>query len=174
MIFNLGKGKIEVTLDKYNFLPGETIKGKVSLKLKRPTQGSELKVSFMGIKIITERIRASKIAPTRTSSFYTQVSKVPPSRDETSKITLHSFNLILGREKEYFNEEYPFEIKIPDNALIEKAPEIKGVMGTIIKTSKLFSGSKNTTSTRFEWYVEASLAIPKSLDIKKRADITLG
>jgi|GEM_PF-4695155 len=34
MVFGLGTGKIEIVLEKLSFSPGDTIKGKVSLKLK--------------------------------------------------------------------------------------------------------------------------------------------
>ena len=152
MIFGLGRGKIEITLEKYNFYPGETIKGNVSLQLKKPIQAEKLTVSFIGMKTVTQLVRASRGSSRRTR-----------------KMPVHEFELVLDREKEYFRGDYPFEIKIPDN-ILQKSPEPEGTLGTIIKATQFISGGM----TRVDWYIETSLSIPKALDMKKKVNITLG
>lgn len=46
MIF--GKERIEIFLDKYNPLLGETISGRMVLKLKKPVHARGLKVALIG------------------------------------------------------------------------------------------------------------------------------
>ena len=49
IIWYLGLEKqIDVTLDKYDYAPGETITGKAILKLKNPTEARQLRVELMG------------------------------------------------------------------------------------------------------------------------------
>ncbi|MCK4491033.1 MAG: hypothetical protein KAU03_00310, partial [Candidatus Altiarchaeales archaeon] len=55
MVFGLSKGDIEISLEKYNFSPGDTIKGKVSLKLKKPVNAKQLRLVFVGEKTTSSR-----------------------------------------------------------------------------------------------------------------------
>jgi hypothetical protein len=160
MIFGLGAGKIEIILEKYNFSPGEVIKGKVSLELKKPSLAKKLKITLAGVRITNQPVNR----PNR-----------PPST-ETRKDFIHHFELILDGEKEYSKGEYPFEIKIPDNILgvssLPKEPT-EGVLGVVLKTAETLSKMSGATS-RIEWYLEADLEIPGAFDVKKKVDITVG
>ena len=40
MVFGFGRGKIKILIDKFNFSPGETVTGKVSLELKKSKKQS--------------------------------------------------------------------------------------------------------------------------------------
>ena len=59
MVFGFGRGKFEITLEKFNYSPGETIKGKISFDLKKPTKAKGLKVALIGERITTSRQRGS-------------------------------------------------------------------------------------------------------------------
>jgi len=152
MVFGFGKGKIEVFLEKYNFSPGDSIKGKISLKLKKPTRAKGLKVGLVGEKTKTEFGRTSgKRMSTRRS-----------------KTHFFDFEMPLDGEKEYLKGEYNFKIKIPKNVLQTRAPE--GAAGDIIKGIQLLSGK----DIRISWYVIAKLDIPSGLDVSKKVQVNIG
>ena len=46
----LGGPKITLMLEKYNFNPGEVVKGTVKLNLKKPMYARKLEVSLMGVR----------------------------------------------------------------------------------------------------------------------------
>ena len=146
MVFGFGKGKIEVFLEKYNFSPGETIKGRITLKLKKPTKAKALKVGLVGEKKTTQ---------------YTTSS--------TSKSKTHFFNfeMPLDGEKEYVEGEYNFETKIPANVL--QTPSPGGAVGDIVKGIQLLSGK----DVRISWYVIAKLDIQSGFDVSKKVQVNI-
>lgn len=153
MIFGFGRGKIEILLERFNFSPGEVIKGKVSFELKKPVLARQLKITFAGLRTITRQIITSKGTPST----------------ETKRDFIYHFEMPLDGEKEYLKGEYPFEIKIPADVL-QRAPKPEGFLGTLLKGVKYLKG----TTTRIDWYLEACLDIPKAFDIKKRVKINIG
>lgn len=160
MIFGLGRGKIDISLEKFNFSPGETIKGKVFLELKNPIQAKQLKINLAGLKTTTR--------PVTTAEGHRST--------ETNKDFIYHFDMPLDGEKEYLKGEYPFEIKIPadilqSTSLPKEASE--GALGTVLKAAQILSTTRGTTS-RIEWYIEASLSIPGTFDIKKKININIG
>ncbi len=146
MVFGFGKGKIEVSLEKYNFSPGEIIKGKISLKLKKPTRAKALKVGLVGEKKTTQY---------RTSS------------SSQSKTHFFDFEMPLDGEKEYLEGDYNFEIKIPANVL---QVQPGGAVGDIVKGIQLLSGK----DVRISWHVIAKLDIPSGIDVSKKVQVNIG
>jgi len=157
MIFGFDRGKIEISLEKFNFSPGEIIKGKVSIELKKPILAKQLKIGLFGLKIITRRVTTPKGTPST----------------ETRKEFIYQFEMPLDGEKEYLKGEYPFEIKIPANILQTTPPPTQGAIGAVIKTIEMLSSLSGATS-KIEWYLEATLAIPRGFDIKKKVNINIG
>ena len=47
-MFGFGKGSIEIQLEKYNFSPGETISGNVSLKVKKQEKAKAVTIRLIG------------------------------------------------------------------------------------------------------------------------------
>ncbi len=159
MIFGFGAGKIDISLEKFNFLPGETIKGRVSFELKKPTLAKKLRVTLNGVRITTYLEKRLNRPPTR----------------QTRKDFIHRFELVLDGEKEYLKGEYPFEIKIPANVLTmpsKPTEATEGVLGTMFKTFEMLKAKSSIS--RIEWYLEAAIELPAAFDIKKRVDITVG
>ncbi|OYT54574.1 MAG: hypothetical protein B6U72_02105 [Candidatus Altiarchaeales archaeon ex4484_2] len=149
MVFGLGKGHIEILLDRYDFSPGDKITGKVSLKLKKPVNAKQLRIVLVGEK---------------TSKSY----KSSGGRSSHKEI-IHRFEMPLDGEKEYNGGEYPFEIKIPGNVLqTDLVPE--GAVGEAVKALNFLSGA----STRINWYIQASLDVPRGFDVTKKVQITVG
>ncbi len=152
MVFGLGKGNIEISLEKYNFSPQDTIKGKVSLKLKKPVNAKQLRLVFVGEKITSSR---------RSTGSGSQKS--------TRRDYIHRFEMPLDGEKEYSGGEYPFEIKIPGDVL-QNGPEPEGALGEAVKVMKFLGGQ----STRIDWYLKASLDVPMGLDVTEKIQINVG
>jgi len=146
MVFGFGKGKIEVSLEKYNFSPGEIIKGRITLKLKKPIRAKALKVGLVGEK---------------------KTTKYETSSTSQSKTHFFDFEMPLDGEKEYIEGEYNFEIKIPANVL---QAQPGGAVGDIIKGIQLLSGK----DVRISWHVIAKLDIPSGIDVSKKVQVNIG
>ena len=133
--YSKSKGKILINLEKFNYAPGETIKGEVKLIMKKPSEAKSLKVGLVGLM----------------NQKTTQFSKNGVSSNSRTR-EVFSFYQNLDGEKLYNQGEksYNFEIKIPQD-VISKKPE--GVMGSIVDTVSLISGSRNM----IEWYITTSL-----------------
>lgn len=168
-MFGFGKGKIEIALEKMNFKPGETIKGKVLLKMKKPTKGKALKIFFIGEKTVTV---ASSGISSRHSGFKSSVSVggIKRSGTTTRKEVIHRFEMDLAGEKEYTDSEYPFEIAIPEGVLGKAGELPEGKLGTAIKAIQFLSASAN----KIEWNITAKLDLEKCLDINKKVQINVG
>jgi hypothetical protein len=149
-----GKDKITLTLEKYDYKPGDKIKGTVKLNLKKPTKARKLEVSFIGTK--TDKQTGMGIGPTASNNRQTRTIKV------------YDFTIPLDGEKNYQEEEYSFEIKIPDD-IHQTAQKLNGKIGTAITALKTISG----VYSRVDWYVKSELDVPMSLDVKKSQKIVL-
>jgi hypothetical protein len=172
-LFGFGKGKIEITLDKFNYAPGETIKGKVILKLNKPVKAKRLKLCFYGEKTVYDLDRFGN----RHSEGYHRGSGVSgvnihlgstPSSYNKRKVRVYSFEMELDGEKEYNNAEYEFEIKIPPE-LFEKA-KIEGT-GLLTNFMKLVAAAQARNVAK--WYIEAVLDVPLGIDVKKKVQINI-
>ncbi|MEM3555743.1 MAG: hypothetical protein QXF56_03440 [Candidatus Micrarchaeia archaeon] len=111
MVFGIGEGRIEITLDRVNYSLGDTVKGTVKLELKSPKKAKELRVRLWG-----ERTRSKS------------------GKHSGGKEIVHEFTLRLDGEKEYSSGEYPFEIalpKLPEPKLEGKVGDILGVAQTL-------------------------------------------
>lgn len=144
MVFGLGKKQIEVTLDRHSYSPGETITGKVILKLKKPTEAKQLRVELIGVG---ER-RWGR----------------PRGRCRSASIVYHH-KIPLDGEKTYAGGEYNFHINIPAN--IFQSPVMPST-----KIGKAVEGLDALTGVSFHigmynthWHVRAVLERPRKLDI---------
>lgn len=151
MVF--GKGRIELYLDKYNYFLGETISGRMTLKLKKPTHARGLKVALISEQKTTQH---GGLGAVSTGSGY-------HSSTETRRI--YNFEIPLDGEKEYVGGDYTFQIKIPENLLQPMLPP--GNVGTVLQ---MVTG----TSQRINWYVRAYLDIPMGLDVSGKVHVVIG
>ena len=154
-MFGFGKGKIEIQLEKYNFCFGDTIKGKVILKMKQPVEAKGLRIALKG-----ERKDTSY-----SGDFGSGRAGMGQS---TRTVNIFELKLPLDREKTYSGEsEHPFEIKIPKNII---PPKPKGVAGDVLSAVQLLSGRQ----TSIKWFLDASLDIPGGMDISKKVNVNIG
>ena len=149
-----GPDKITMMLEKYNYAPGDTIKGTVTLNLKKPTKARKMEVSFIG-----QRREKYRDHQGRTSYRTTDV---------------FDFTMPLGPEKEYQNESFPIEIKIPSDIIQQckppSTPELDGTLGKVVAVGAALSGTRYYP---VEWMVRAQLDVPMKLDVKKTQKIIL-
>jgi hypothetical protein len=74
----------------------------------------------------------------------------------------------LDGEKDYFQGEYIFELKVPGNITQPSTPQ--GVAGDVIKAIQILSARESDV----RWYVTAKLDIPMRLDVDTRVKINIG
>lgn len=146
------RDKITLELERFDYKPGDTIKGSVVLNLKKPTKARKMFVSLIG-----ERKEARR---GERGTTYVNVE-------------VFRFDLPLGGEKEYQNENFNFEIKIPSNILDYDKPTLPDpdtTLGRIARAAIVLSGTRYYP---VEWLVRAQLDVPLKLDIKKSQKIII-
>jgi len=152
-LISRSKGKIQIVLDNYNFSPGDTISGKLNLKIKKPIQSKALTIRLIGEKIQSNNINLNS----RQGNY--------PS-NSTNYQRIFDFSEPIEGPKEFQpNQElnYDFKIKIPQNLI--KSPQLTGVLGAIESLSMI--------NTMVKWYLIADLDIP-GIDISNKIQINIG
>jgi len=142
--------KITLMLDKYNFTPGEIVKGNININLKKPTHARKLLISLMGVR----KVR-------RGTSW--------------SWETVYDFDMPISGDKDYQKEQYPFELKIPPDILTARTQQqavqdsLEDKLGSAGKLISAVSVGTGTTN----WKIRAQLDVPKKLDVKIDQDIQI-
>lgn len=154
-----GPRKIMVTLEKYDYKPGDTIKGTVTLQLKKPMNARKLDVGLIGRKIQQQSgIRVGMPSGSHTSGYH----------KTTEYSTIYDFRIPLAGEQEYLEGSYPFEIKIPPTILQGEITSDGGI-GAAVNMLRALGG----VSSRIEWMVIARLDVPLKLDVSASQKIVL-
>lgn len=149
-----GGEKITLILEKYDFKPGENIKGTVFLNFRKPTTGRKLNVSLIGQR--KERYRDHD---GHTQYRYENV---------------FSFTVTLSGEMEYQSNQFPFDLKIPENVLSQcKTPEMPQMEGTLGKLAVIGHAMSMAQTYPVEWLILSHLDIPKKFDVKKSQEIII-
>lgn len=151
LMFGLGPKQIEIVLENLNFSHGDTIKGKIILNLKNPTHARALKVGILGERTSTT---TSNINGRMTTS--------------TKNVAVFKFDMSLDGEKDYYQDEYNFEMKVPSEISQPSTPQ--GVAGDIIKTIQILAARESDV----RWYVTANLDVPMKLDIDAKVQVNIG
>jgi hypothetical protein len=158
-----GKGKINILLQRTGYAPGDTIAGNVSLSLKKPVKAREVSISLIG---------EQKNTQTKGMIGNQGISTT------TQRFRIYDFKQQLDTEKEYSqSKEYRFEMKIPTDILKAKPqmPELGGKLGQGLKVAQVAAAMTGVIPLQqTKWYLLAKLDIPGGMDIKKKADITIG
>ncbi len=158
------KDQIDIKLEKYTYTPGETIKGSVGLKLKRPLQAKKLMVALIGQRIVHQGSIA--VGPVRVGN----------QGQQTQVYTIYHFEIPLDEEAVYYHEFYPFEIQIPSDILQSAQQNFNSTLTGLGKTLSDIAQVMNQLSlsdSRVEWSVEAKLQVPLKIDIVNSQKIVL-
>jgi len=151
-----GPDKIVLNLDKYQYKPGECIKGSVGLNLRKPVRARKIAVSLLG-----------KVRTTHRDS---------KGHMQTEDVTIYDFTIPLDGENDYMSEMYHFEIKIQSDILqmhsssqqIQQMLQAKlGTIGAVL--GQLATGGQGPV----RWMVHAQLDIPMKFDVQKTQDIAI-
>ena len=158
-----GKGKIDITIQKTSYAPGDTISGNVALTLSKPAEAREVSISLIGEQ---ENTRVGGMTGNKGMSTTTQ------------RIRIYDFKQQLDSEKEYGkSQEYHFEMKIPAD-ILSMRPQMPGLEGKLGQGLKVAQAAAAMTGAipfqRTKWYLLAKLDIAGGLDITKKADVTIG
>jgi len=146
-----GPDKIILTLEKYDYKPGEKIKGVIKLNLKKPTNARKLEIGLIGER--KERYRG------HDGKIHTKV------------VNIYDFKIPLDSEGKYSKQEYPFEINIPSNILsLNSRKNLSGNLETVVDVLGTLSGHKVYP---VEWFVKTQLDVPMMFDIKKEQKIVI-
>jgi hypothetical protein len=154
------KNIINILLDKKTYLPGETIRGKITFDFKRPIAGRKFKVILSFQKFINAwgaiDSATNKIYPTQTI-----------------------IELDIDNEREYQYNIYPFQIQIPNDIFYKT----KNWMDKIFKQFPDFNFKQKALKYRkkgyvkFEeneiYYIEAVLQISDTTEIKNIIELNL-
>ncbi|MEK6973524.1 MAG: hypothetical protein AABW72_05835 [archaeon] len=146
-MFGLGKGSIDILVDKRVFSQGESIQGKLVLKLHQPTPAKELRIALIG-----ER----------------KQSRFDGKTHHTEIIHVYDFKLPLDGEKTYSNAEYSFELKAPVLSGTQSVA-VDGAVGAVLDMLNNLS-----TSGPINWHLDAALDIQGSFDVNKKVAINIG
>ena len=156
-----GKGKINISMPKSHYLPGDIISGDVALTLKKPAKAREVSVSLIGEQKSTRVSGMTGSGGTSTS---------------TQTIRIYDFKQQLDGEKEYSQgQEYHFEIKIPADILSMRPQIPEGALGTGLKIAQAAAAITGAIPyQQTKWYLLAKLDIPGGIDVSKKTDVTIG
>ncbi len=148
-------------LEKYDFKPGDVIKGYVKLNLRKPQQGRKLLVAFRGTRVDTVMVRT------------TDSKGIPSSHMEKIKTIIYNFELPLDEENTYLTEMYPFEIKIPADLLatIDQKPPVHNL--ELFGHTLPLQMSNAPLSTVILWTVNGHLDVPLKIDVRAEQQIVV-
>ena len=152
-----GRGKIDISVQKTSYAPGDTISGSVNLTLKNQVKATEITISLMGeykTEVAVKRgIDRVTVRARRWQMYDTIAHRKPatPTYDighKTEHVRFCAFKEQLDGEGEYIQaRRYEFKIKIPTDT-----PDSSSVM----------------------WYLLAKLDIPRGRDVTKKVRIKIG
>jgi len=173
------KGKMNVTIAKTNYAPGDIISGNVALTLKKPVNAREISVSLIGEQITTGGGGTVGLGGGRTwgtGSTRSWGMGTSGRAEEPSIARVYEFKQQLDGEREYSEgREYHFEMKIPADILGTGPQMPEGALGQVVKVGQTIAAITGATPRRrLQWYLLAKLDVPGGLDISKKIDITIG
>jgi hypothetical protein len=151
-IVGIGVGSMELQLIKRAFKPGETVHGRLQLKLKNKTEAKRL----VAVVEATEE-RTSWVSDGRGGR---------QKRRET--VTVHRFEQQLDGKRTYFDEAYDLHLPLPAKSPVEMPS------GTLGEVARFVSVVVDVMRNPIAWRVHVFLDVPWKANIKTHADITLG
>ena len=173
-MFGFDKGRINITIQKTNYAPGDTISGNAALTLKKPVKAKEVSISLIGEEVTTGGGGTIGWGGGRTSS--SGAGMMGGGAGSTRIERIYDFKQQLDSEREYSEgREYHFEMKIPAD-ILGGAPQMpEGKLGEVLKVGQTIAAITGAISHhRLQWYLLAKLDIPGGLDISRKADVTIG
>lgn len=152
------KGKIELTLTKGGYAPGETIQGDLLLTTKKDLEGNRLFVALVGYEEVKRRYRDSD------GNSKTETKKHEIYRDE---LDLEGADPVVAGS----SQTYPFQLNTPPASNTQMADGLGDSM--IGKAAgALISAIGDTVDRRKLWEVQARYDL-KGIDLKTKQKVTV-
>lgn len=148
MAFGFGKGKMKLDINQTDFVPGDVIKGNITLDLKKPITANELKIKVYGCRKID-----------RHGSSGTSRAVIPLSEKN------------LDGNHEYDTKTYSFELKIPEDTMQRSKDWVNNLPEGVARN--MFLKMESEGRVRDYYYIEAILDIPRGLDLKDEIQINI-
>ncbi|MCK4327313.1 MAG: hypothetical protein KAW41_02435 [Candidatus Diapherotrites archaeon] len=145
----LPPGKMELTLDKFNYATGETIKGTASLTTNKPIHAKGVFVKLFALEKVSSTTGGSHSSSTRT---------------------VFDFQQPLDNERDYNGGVYDFKITIPKQP---QQGDQKAVQMAQTAAAAINALQGKFQSRNLKWFVEAKLDIPGGRDISKKVQINV-
>lgn len=146
-MFGFGERKMDLQINKFNFVKGETIEGTIALTVKKPCKARGVFVTLFAEQKVM-------------SSSNTQ--------------RIYELKQQLDGEKEYNTGEnpavYPFKIKIPPKQMTgEGLAQLDPNLAKAASVMQYFVSMQR----QIRWYVEAKLDIAFGLDTAKKIQVNI-
>jgi hypothetical protein len=142
-VTGIGRGTARVALDRTRFVPGDDIKGTITLTLPEPVEAKSLTVTLRAIQ---------------------------RSVDVQKSGTVYEQKLDVGGPKKYESGEVAFSLPIPKDATSRRAPVPAGPLGDV---ARVVSAVVAPGSGPLQWRVTVALVIPWGRDIDHDVDIVV-
>jgi hypothetical protein len=152
----IGLGKVDLSLDRVVFKPGDTIRGRMKFSLKEPTPARRLAVGLYG----KQRAISTSIGSGGVRTVGHRVDEV------------YKFEHVIAGEDLYTHGDHGFEIVIPSYVLSGArgvdAPQ--GTLGDVVRAISFLSPQKQVP---VEWEIRAFVDLPFKLNPKSSRSITI-
>jgi sporulation-control protein spo0M len=151
-VVGIGVGKIDILLLKQEYAPGETIHGRLVMKVKEPIEAKRLVVL---VEATCERTRLESDGR-------------GGRRQVTSTVTVHKVERELDGKRTYRDDAFDFHLPLPGSDTKVEMPN--GFLGDVAKFINVVSSLQRSP---LRWRVHAFLDIPWKANLKAAADIVV-
>jgi len=156
-IVGIGVGSMDLQLVKTGFVAGDTVHGRLVLKLSRPTDAARLVVGIRGTR---DRLTTVRDARGNRSQ-----------QRETE--TIYEFEQQLDGKRSYQSQAYDLHLSIPPDAVGPKLAAPDGKLGDVLRVVSAFADVAGVGPRPVVWYVYAILDIPWKANVKQQTQITV-
>lgn len=147
MVEEIGE-ELVIELDKKEFKKGESVIGRVFVRMSKPMIAHDLSVKFFGLKTIVNK-------------------EGVPIQQDAKEEKLFKVKKELDGEKLYSNADYFFSLEIP--ADLNTQPVSDTFIPKLMEQIRSYLGQK----TILEWFVEATLKISEEDRVDRREKIII-
>lgn len=153
-IVGIGVGSIELQLVRSDFRPGDSIDGRLTLKLDKPTEAKQLVVGVRAIEKRTVKTKDHDGRPTTQTESHTFFQVEQP----------------LEGKRTFRSDSWDVHLKLPSDVLGNETPLPGGRLGDVVRVVSALTGSRRPP---LSWTVFAYLEIPWKANVKTSRDITV-
>lgn len=152
-VTGVGRGTVQVAVERTRFAPGDDIRGTVTLSLPEPVEGKRLVVT---LRATQRTVDYQRVAGVRTVG--------------SSEVTIYEQSQEVGGPRSYTSEALPFTLPLPSDAGDRKPPAPEGKVGDF---ARAVSSVVAPTTGPIQWRVTATLVVPWGRDLVHAIDVVV-